>query len=538
MAIATSSDVEQSSGSGWIDFQPQDSLVLVVDDNSNNLKVVRGALMPAGYRLTFANSGMAALDLARSARPDLVLLDLMMPVMDGLEVCQIMRKDQELAHIPIIFLTASQEVHHLIQAFQSGAVDYIIKPFNPAELLARVRTHLELHHLRDWMQRQAKQEIVMRHIISSIHQSLDLSDILKVATRELQRLLEADYVAICRHIKPAISKLSGENSAQDEHLYEVIAHACQECESPLCHAHQWHRLDLVDLETNPLEIENLRRHSVLNSNLNPKALNFLQQWQIQTELVLPIVNQNNFWGVISVQQWHDPHAWQQEPMDLLLTVAKQLAIAIHHAEMHQNLQTTNHHLAEARDRLATLNQELERLSHLDGLTQVANRRQFDRALSQAWQHMREQQKPLCLVMIDIDYFKQYNDTYGHLMGDQCLTTIAQALHKFTQDQPEATFARYGGEEFALILPNQGLPGVEVLAQQMLQVVKDLQISHPTPLASWVHVSISLGIASQVPTLDSSAEQLQQAADQALYAAKREGRNRYSFAPDYHDSPSL
>lgn len=129
--------------------QSTKSLILVVDDITKNLQVVGSVLRNQGYEVMPAASGEAALKSVRSRLPDLILLDLMMPVMDGLDVCRRLKADPATAQIPVVFLTASNEMEHLVQGFEVGAVDYVTKPFNPPELLARVRTHLELKHARE-----------------------------------------------------------------------------------------------------------------------------------------------------------------------------------------------------------------------------------------------------------------------------------------------------------------------------------------------------------------------------------------------------
>lgn len=130
-------------------FIPEDFFILIVDDITNNLKLVGKILDDVGYNTTFATSGFQALNRLKYNKIDLILLDLMMPEMDGLEVCQVIKNDPELQEIPIIFLTASYEEEKLIQAFELGAVDYITKPFIKNELLARVKTHLTLKQTTD-----------------------------------------------------------------------------------------------------------------------------------------------------------------------------------------------------------------------------------------------------------------------------------------------------------------------------------------------------------------------------------------------------
>ncbi len=130
-------------------FNPEDFLILVVDDINQNLQVIGEILEKIGYDTTFATSGEQALERVQSAQPDLILLDLMMPGINGLEVCQQLKTNPKFEEVPIIFLTASNEKEHLLAAFDKGAVDYVTKPFNAPELLARVRTHLELKKTRE-----------------------------------------------------------------------------------------------------------------------------------------------------------------------------------------------------------------------------------------------------------------------------------------------------------------------------------------------------------------------------------------------------
>jgi two-component system, sensor histidine kinase and response regulator len=133
------------------------SQILVVDDVTKNLQVVGTMLRNQGYEVLPATNGSQALELARTETPELILLDLMMPEMDGVEVCRRLKEGPSTQNIPVIFLTASNEMEHLVKAFEIGAVDYVTKPFNPPELLARVRTHLELKHARDTILRYGQE---------------------------------------------------------------------------------------------------------------------------------------------------------------------------------------------------------------------------------------------------------------------------------------------------------------------------------------------------------------------------------------------
>jgi diguanylate cyclase (GGDEF)-like protein len=168
------------------------------------------------------------------------------------------------------------------------------------------------------------------------------------------------------------------------------------------------------------------------------------------------------------------------------------------------------------------NQELERLAFIDGLTQVANRRHFDDCLEQEWWRLRRMQTPLSLLLCDIDFFKQYNDLYGHQAGDDCLRRVASVLQAAAK-RPADLVARYGGEEFAVILPNTPVRGALQVAKEIQILVERLQIPHLGATDTRV-VTLSIGITSVIPEPGNSPQLLIASADRALYRAKSEGRN--------------
>jgi len=178
-------------------------------------------------------------------------------------------------------------------------------------------------------------------------------------------------------------------------------------------------------------------------------------------------------------------------------------------------------LAGREEELRIANQHLEELASLDGLTGLANRRGFDRKLEEEWQRAAQQDEPLALMMIDIDHFKLFNDRYGHVRGDACLRAVGETLSLVTLDDA-VLVARYGGEEFALLLPGLDVERVTVLADEARRAIEDLLITHAE--SSRGHVTISIGVDSMVPRQDQPAADLVEAADRALYAAKRRGRN--------------
>lgn len=167
---------------------------------------------------------------------------------------------------------------------------------------------------------------------------------------------------------------------------------------------------------------------------------------------------------------------------------------------------------------------LEELANCDGLTGLANRRQFDQLLKTEWARSTRELLPLSLLMIDVDHFKAYNDTYGHQMGDACLQYVAQALGDDSRLRASDVVARYGGEEFTALLPNTDLAGALVVAERMRAAVCALDLQHGRSTAA-AHVTISVGAACMQPTRHSNPARLLTTADVALYLAKSEGRNR-------------
>ncbi len=173
-------------------------------------------------------------------------------------------------------------------------------------------------------------------------------------------------------------------------------------------------------------------------------------------------------------------------------------------------------------KLDIANQELQRLTSLDGLTGIANRRHFDATLLREWRRALRIGGEISVIMADIDFFKPYNDTYGHQSGDECLRQVAQALARCL-DRGGDLVARYGGEEFVAILPSTPLSGASFVSEEMRLGVSGLNI--PNPISDFRHVTASFGVASVVASAESSPQALVGAADQALYKAKHRGKNR-------------
>jgi diguanylate cyclase (GGDEF)-like protein len=175
------------------------------------------------------------------------------------------------------------------------------------------------------------------------------------------------------------------------------------------------------------------------------------------------------------------------------------------------------------EQLESANRELERFATMDYLTQVANRYRFDRYTDREWLRLTREQLPISLILCDLDFFKAYNDTYGHQAGDQCLKQVAEAIKNCAR-RPADLAARYGGEEFALVLPNTEAQGAIQVAETIRSEVRKKAIIHCGSSIS-EYLTLSLGVTSLIPSSGSSPDQLVLQADLALYQAKSAGRDR-------------
>lgn len=237
----------------------------------------------------------------------------------------------------------------------------------------------------------------------------------------------------------------------------------------------------------------------------------------QSELCVPVRLQGRVLAVLNVESQH-LNTFDGQRL-LLETVADQIAGAVRLASTLAEALRLNQELRDA-------NTALQRLSQRDGLTGLANRRQFDYWLEECWQQASMRAEPLALLLIDVDHFKAYNDYYGHLVGDDGLRRVAQSLATICHIEG-AMLARYGGEEFVVLVSGRQAAQVLELANTLCKRVFDEAIEHcGAPLN---RITISAGLSMLIPSRSSSSEQLLATADRALYAAKLQGRNRVVVA---------
>jgi diguanylate cyclase (GGDEF)-like protein/PAS domain S-box-containing protein len=338
------------------------------------------------------------------------------------------------------------------------------------------------------LKQQNVREHLMTAITQRIHQSLNLEEILNTTVAEVRQFLQADRAFIYRFELDQSGLIVVESVVADWKpiLGLKIRDACFVEPGGKANQQGWAQAT----------------EDIYTADLSQRHLDLLSKLQVRANLVVPIPQAEKLWGLLVAQQCSSPRKWQSFEINLLQQLAVQAAIAIQQSELYHQVQ----HLATS-----------------DSLTQVANRRRFDDYLKQEWQRLAREKLPLSLILVDVDFFKAYNDTYGHLAGDQCLQKIAKAMRQALKRSSDLV-ARYGGEEFAVILPNTPLAGAICVAEEIWAQVKALKIAHPGSQVS-EYVTLSLGVVSTVPFHEFSPATLITAADQALYQAKTSGRDQ-------------
>ncbi|MBP0007714.1 MULTISPECIES: diguanylate cyclase domain-containing protein [unclassified Roseofilum] len=254
-----------------------------------------------------------------------------------------------------------------------------------------------------------------------------------------------------------------------------------------------------------------------------------QEFEIVSMMCCPLMTQTGKLGIIQISSDRTLDYTAQD-LKLFTALASQAAASIQNALFYEQLRdysyTLERKVAERTAELERVNQELNQLANLDGLTQVANRRCLQETFDREWYRLAREKSPLSIIICDVDYFKRYNDTYGHQMGDECLQKIAEAI-KQALKRPADLVARYGGEEFVVILPNTQASGAWIVAQEIQEHVRHLSLDHQASLVS-PFITMSMGLSSTIPTHETSGEELFEIADQALYEAKKQGRDRMIF----------
>jgi diguanylate cyclase (GGDEF)-like protein len=487
---------------------------VVESDNPQDLGHLKAVLQyyrDAGFLVALDDlgSGYSSLNLLHQLRPDFIKLDmgLIRDVHQDLYKASITEKLLEIAQKLNIQTVAEgieciEELNWLRERGATFAQGYLIaKPSAvPATATPNFDTSMLIiasancKQIEQLVQHQSESERIVAAVTQRIRQSLELDEILQTTADEVRQLFEVDRVIIYQ-FEPDWSGLVA---------VESLAQGCMSILG-------FHVMDTCFQSTHAAYYQQGKTRAIANietEGLSSCHVDLLRSLQIRANLVVPILQQDRLWGLLIAHQCSNIRQWQQSEINLFNQLAGQAAIAIQQSELYQQLQQAN--------------QELQRLAASDGLTLVANRRCFDDTLKAEWQRLAREQASLSLILCDVDCFKLYNDTYGHLAGDDALRHVAKAISQ-TVKRPADLVARYGGEEFAVILPNTDIEGAITVAKEIQTNVSALQLPYPNSAVS-EFITLSFGVATITPHSQSSAATLIAAADQGLYQAKAQGRN--------------
>jgi len=470
-------------------------LILVVDDEPDILGLERLMFEREGWQVISSGDGVDAIQKAIDRRPDLIVLDVMMPRMNGYQVCRLLKSDPQTANIPIVICTVRSLESEKRYGYTSGADHYLVKPFDPPELVRLVRGILAGRPAR----------ALERGLVSARHPtSTDtiLSDVNRLLDRRLMEL------TILQHLSEAM--------AGALHLDGVLGIVLQSIVNDLGYSGGMIFLSNAGvLEERmargaPLAIDP-ERHLVFGRALAGSAVVVLQAEELLREtpaefsvrihatsaILVPIRSKGSPIGLLVVES--SSPSVDRDQREFLLTLANQSGLAIENADLYAR----------------TL-----QLSITDGLTGIFNYRHFCERLDQEIARSRRYGVPLGLLLVDIDRFKDFNDRFGHLLGDEVLKAVAHAIRSNTRDVD--LVARYGGEEFGVILQEIGSQEIAAYAERTRAAVAAVGIE--VVGAGRKGVTVSIGAAASQGG-DLEAHEFIRRADAALYRAKEGGRNR-------------
>ncbi len=436
--------------------------ILIVDDTPANISLLTEMLELKNYQVLAAGDGERAIKIAGHIKPDLILLDIMMPGMNGFETCQVLKSEEGTRHIPVVFISAKSEMEDMLMGFSVGGADYINKPFHEEEVYARIKSLIDVQQLNKQLMAS---EARLTKLVQENKEQAERLD--KIVSHIGDGILQVDAQGNIEFVNPAVS--------------ELFDYTLEELEG----------MNFLQLLAEPFAGEYKKYLS------GHTATGLIDEHDSSEERPLVSIIGRRKGGF-------------QFPIDfsfVILPAQKQhYLIVIHDISVHKDKE-----------------EKLRTLSYVDPLTNLANRRRFDEFFLKEWLRSQRNQKSLAFIMIDIDNFKLFNDTYGHKQGDDCLKVIADSISSVIK-RPGDMVARLGGEEFSVVLPDTTLDGVIKIAEQIRQSVAALNIPHYS--SELGIVTISLGIAIHICTQCDNANQLYQQADQALYQAKQAGKNQY------------
>ena len=445
--------------------------ILVVDDVPANVKLLEVRLLAEYFEVFTAGNGADALETCENGKIDVVLLDVMMPDMDGFEVCRRLKSDPATSHIPVVMVTALDHVCDRIRGLEAGADDFLSKPVNDLQLMTRVRSLVRLKMLTDELRLRAS---TTRNI--GIEELLSRSEPAGEATPRI--LLIDERPGSGGEVAEMLGETAKVDVAGDPHVgFFQAAEEPYEC---------------VIVSTGFAEFDPLRLCSQLRS--------------LDRTRFVPII--------LLAEEGEDDRIVR----GLELGINDYLIRPIDRQELKARLRTQvrrkryNDHLR------LSVTQTIE-MAVTDGLTGLHNRRYLDSHLQTLFDRAVARRRPLSLMITDIDRFKSVNDTYGHDGGDEVLREFARRLRKNVRGIDLA--CRYGGEEFVVVMPDTEAEIAEKVAERVRAEIADTAFSIGEQR---VTVTVSAGVSSLKKGVDSVADLLKRA-DVALYEAKSGGRNR-------------
>lgn len=473
--------------------------ILVADDDQTLLNTLSVILRGRGYEVVPVLGGQQLLERLAEERPDLLMLDIMMPKVDGLQLLQRIKEDERWRDLPVLMISSMAPEEGTVRSLGFGAADFIAKPFRVRELEARIEAHLRtgraLRQARLEASERASEAVTRQEMVDLLHEVTDAlapEDIYNILTRRVARVLK-------------ISRCSMVLANRDDPVGVVVMAA----DNPMLRNLE------IRLDRYPEIREALSREEpilVSDVRTDPLYAEVREFWKdegytvmTRSVIAVPFRLREQQTGVFFLRTLGDERPFTRGDLDFAAKVVQTAITAVEKAYALQSAES---------DKI-----RYQWLATTDALTGCLNRRALFEKLAQEFERLRRYGFALTLLMIDLDRFKEVNDTYGHLVGDRVLQQLGELLRR--QVRTVDVVARYGGEEFAVVLPETEKAGGIVFAERIRAAVAAHDFSDSDePL----HLTVSIGVASTSEPGVESEEQLIELADRALYRAKNEGRN--------------
>lgn len=455
--------------------------ILVVDDILPNVKLLEAKLMSEYYSVLTASNGFEAIEVAKAEQPDMILLDVMMPKMDGFEACKRLKADPETAHIPVVMVTALDQPTDRVRGLEVGADDFLTKPANDLALFARVRSLVRVKMMIDELRLRDEtcRELGFDSGLADISDDKLTGDLLIVD----------DRASAARSLSDTITGRLNVTCSIVNNRDDALARMRREPS------------EIVLINSSLEGYDGLRLCSEIRSHPNAR----------HSSIVL-MVDHNDF-KTISASLDLGANDYVMRPVDDNELVAR--------------IRSQLRRLSYA-DRLRDNVHNSLKLAVTDSLTGLYNRRYAMPHLNALIDRAMVDSSDLAIALLDIDSFKAVNDTYGHAVGDEVLKEFSERLRSNLRGMDMT--ARIGGEEFLGIMPETDLAGAGIVAERLRATIaaKPFRITHPDKEA--LDITVSIGVAVMSPRHMTSDAMLQ-VADEALYRSKREGRNRVTLASE-------